>query len=210
MKQILVLLAAFLLLCVSPIYAESINLNVYGAYDFNTKQLSVFWKNTTVTYSSYIIELQKVVLTSTCGNTTLTTLNTESSYNNTITFNNIDPNYYKVIIKGINNNISTQLYTQDFFIAVSSPSFQISWCNIDPTSVTDTVVFLETTPSFTFSNPISVPEYKNMFLAKNTGYFQVLNMVFVNKYGSQMSEPSGQIIVYATVPDKPTWKGIIK
>jgi len=205
-----IFLVVFLLTLIKPVYAETVDLNLYGAYDFTTKSFSVFWKNPSITYTSYVVELYKLTLSQTCGDNTLTLLKTANTSGNNLTFTTLAPDYYKIKIKGINNTTQTEVFVQDFFIAVSSPSFSIGWCNTDSVNLTDTVVFVETVPTFTFSNSVSVPEYKNMTLSKETSYFQVLNMIFVNKFGTQTSPPSGQVIVYSAIPKKPTWKGISK
>ena len=206
----LILLVMFLLTLSKSVYAETVALDMYGVYNFDTKAFSVFWKNPSTTYSSYVVELYKVTISTTCGNNTLTFIKTVTTNGNNLTFTTLAPDYYKVKIKGVNNTVQTDIFSQDFFIAVSSPSFSVGWCNVDTTNLTDTIVFVETTPTFTFSNSVSVPEYKNMVLSKETNYFQVLNMVFVNKFGTQTSPPSGQVIVYSAIPKKPTWKGISK
>lgn len=198
----------FLLTLTKSVFAETVALDMYGTYNFSTKAFSVFWKNPSTTYSSYVVELHKITLTTTCGNNTVTFIQSANTTGNNLTFTNLNPDYYKIKIKGVSNNVQTDVFIQDFFIAVSSPSFSVGWCNVSSVDLTDTVVFVESIPTFTFSNSVSVPEYKNMVLSKETNYFQVLHMVFVNKFGTQKSPPSGQVIVYTAIPKKPVWKGL--
>ncbi len=204
----LVFLVMFLLTLTKTVYAETVDLNMYGTYDFSTKAFSVFWKNPSTTYSSYVVELNRITLNPTCGDNTVTFIQSANTTGNNLTFTNLNTGYYKVKIKGVVNTTQTDVFIQDFFIAVSSPSFSIGWCNVTSVDLTDTVVFVENIPTFTFSNSVSVPEYKNMVLSKETNYFQVLHMVFVNKFGTQKSPPSGQVIVYTAVPKSPVWKGL--
>ena len=208
-KRLLFILVVFLLAFSTPIYADSVKVDVYGVYNYEAKALSVFWKNPTITYSSYIIELNKVTLGVACGGITHTLLETTPTTGNNLTYSNLEPGYYMVLIKGVNaQGASVNVFSKDLFITVSSISFKISWCYKNPEIITDTIVFITETPTFEFTNSISVPEYKQMSIAKETSYFTVLNMVFQNKSTVELSEPSGQVIVYSAIPYKPTWQGI--
>ena len=207
----LVLLVVFLLAGLKPVYADTLSVDVYGSYNFAAKGLTIFWKTPTTTYSSYKLILSKITVTATCGSPILTGLKTYTTNAYNTTFTNLPPDYYRVDIKGITSTGEALVYSKDFFIALTSPKFEISWCNgtsADNASITDTVVYTNVVPSFEFTNNVSVPDYKTMKLSKTTNYYDSLNMVFVNKVGTGQSGPSGQVIVYTVLPDKPTWQGI--
>ena len=194
---------------VKPVYSETLSVDVYGDYNFETKTLSVFWKDTLVTYSSFFVELHKLTIGDSCGDNILTLLGNKYTDYNNLRYDNLDPGYYTVIIKGVDqNNLQTVAFIKEFFIAVSSTTFNLSWCNKEPNTVDGTKVYITTTPTFEFTNPTNIPDYTKMMLSKSTDYFQVLNMVFINTAGTQVSAPSGQVIMYSAVPFTPTWQGI--
>lgn len=207
----LVLLVVFLLASLKPVYADNLSVSVYGSYNFASKGLTIFWKTPTTTYSSYKLVLSKITVTNVCGSSILTLLKTYTTNGYNTTFTNLSPDYYRVDIKGVLPTGEILIYTQDFFIALTSPKFEISWCNgtsADNSSITDTVVYTNVIPSFEFTNNVSVPDYKTMKLSKVTNYYDSLNMIFVNKVGTGVSGPSGQVIVYSVIPEKPTWQWI--
>jgi len=205
----LLIMVVFLLSLVKPVYSETLSVDVYGDYNFEAKTLFVFWKDTIVTYSSFFVEMHKVTLGDSCGNTTLTLLGSKPTDYNNLRYDNLEPGYYKVIVKGVDqNNLQTVAFIQDFFITVSSTTFGLSWCTENPTTIDGTKVYITTTPTFEFTNPMAIPDYTKMMLSKSTDYFQVLNMVFVNTAGTQVSAPSGQVIIYSAIPYTPTWQGI--
>lgn len=206
----IVLLVVFLLSTCFPVYADTLSVDVYGSYNFVDKALTVFWKPSKVVYPSYKLILNKITLTPVCGAPELSIIKTVTTNGNNITFTNLVPDYYKVVIKGLdvvgNENL---IYSKDFFIALSSIKYAISWCNgQDDSGITNTVVYTNTQPSFEFTNPSNVPDFIKKQLSRTTEYFETLNMVFINKSVTDTSEPSGQLIIYSAIPYTPTWQGL--
>ncbi|MBV5346653.1 hypothetical protein JZU46_00250 [bacterium] len=224
MKYIKYVLATvtFLLLLIRPVYSATLAVAIYGSYDYYSKALSVFWKTTTI-YDSFKIDFYStfVAPNAPCG--TAPTLTLKSSYtsnysNKNITLPNVTDGKYRVNIYGVVGTTSTLLQTQDFFIQAVSKDFTIGWCNTSSSTFTytGTLVYTSTTGSFDFEGEENITTWQISELARNTQYFSIKNMLFVNLGYDNVSPTvtikspkSAQIITYTVIPEKPIWGGII-
>ena len=210
----------FLLLIVRPVYSATLAVDIYGSYDYYSKNLSIFWRTTDV-YTSFKIEFYSTLSNGTCdASPTLTLKNSyTSNYSNkNITLSNVTDGKYRIKVYGVTGTSNTLVQTQDFFIQAVSKDFTIGWCNITPSNFTytGTTVYTNTTSSFDFGNEESISTWKITELARSTQYFNIKNMVFTNN-GYYNSAPttiikspiSAQVITYTVIPETPIWKGII-
>lgn len=206
-----------LLLWSSSVYGSNLlNVSIYGTYDFTERALYVFWNNTQ--YQSFKVELHKVKISDNCtGPISIGLIGSITTTSHNLRFTNIEPNYYRAIIYGVNGSSNLFIIQQDFFIASASRSYAISWCNGVSPTLTKTIVYVTDKPTFENfgGEPIDVPKWQEMVLDRsNLSYFVQENMlfrnVFTNGTETTLSPPSGQVITYTVIPDKPTWKGINK
>jgi len=222
MKTCISILVAFLLLGLRPVYCAELTVGVYGSYDFNTKNMSIFWKPITG-YTGYSVTLYRInvvnadVCPQTLTETSINTATTTSTVTN-ITFTNVSANNrYIAKISGITSSGQSILYTKEFYIWVVTPQYTVAWCPTPVDTLNDlisTIEYSTPAPSFSFGNSIDISTWKTQKVSKNSSYYTINNMVLVNVYKNKAtsqtlySEPSAQAITYTAIPDTPIWDTI--
>lgn len=221
-SQVLILL----LIGIGSVYGATIGVGIYGSYDFNNKNLSIFWKSADI-YDSYEIVLSKVIRTGDVNSCNFTlsysTINTATVLKSTrnITFTNVINDRVLVSIYGIVQTSKTKIQEQEFYILPISKSVTISWCNGTPSEIgytfIGTEIYSTKTPSFEFGETVVLhPDTRSETeRSSSSNYFEVNNMIFVSKLKNNTdatkftySPISAQVIVYTIVPESPVWEGI--
>lgn len=211
----------FILLCIySPVHGASINVPVYGTYNFEQKSLSVYWVSNT-NYTTYKILLYSVVTSNTvCPRTSTETLiRTLTTPDKHITFDNINTtSTLRVLIKGLVNTTEVLVAEQEFWIQLIPRKYGVDWCIDDTPGVqlTGTTIYYTEVPSFTFGNSENLTTWQSKTFSKEHEYGYKINMVLTAKYrvngsaNEQESPHSAQLILFSGLPEKPEWQGIIQ
>ncbi len=218
MRYLLNVVFLLFLFITTSVSGKTLEVSIYGNYNFNTNSLNVFWKPD-VLFNTFKTQLFKRVLGNECtGIYTDTLLLENTSTNLNTTFNNLliytdNKTRYYVKVFGVSGTNSTLLYSQEFYVFIAGTTFQVSWsnCNVGENS---TVVYHTTTPSFNFGEEIPVVNWKNYIFDITINQFTNISMIFVYKYLDSAtntiiySGPSAQILLFSGLPSKPTWQGI--
>lgn len=209
----------FLILLHGPVYGLTVPL--YGAYDFNQKQLAVFW-NLPIEYDSYSIKVYGVVYSDRCDvEPQQTLINTYSAPITSKSFNLTSlgfKNTYNIEIFGVKGTATNRLVSQMFWIQLITPEFGVEWCLDDSAipsySWTGYKLYQSDIPSFVFNNSETLDDWKKKTFTKTLVYGTKINYLLTSaaKYSpsSDITEslPSAQFILYAVLPAKPIWNGL--
>lgn len=202
---------------------SSTSVDVYGDYDFNKRELSVFWKNNIV-YDSYKVDLYALptVYSDTCINVNSGVLaTTRVTTTSNIIFTNVgtllEPVKCRVIIYGIKNNVETLIYKQEFYIYLLSTSYRVEWelCNLSG-GYEYLGVYEHSTlnPNYVFDTNRFIESWESSVFIDNDIYGKKKYVIFTSvgkEPGSDtiiVSQPSGIFILYHVLPEKPKLEGI--